>query len=321
MNLVEGAKRLDMRHNVSFRVIDPVRGKVVQEIQGHNASTNSLLTGIARYLIGNGILNQGPDMLSHYIPRYMSLGTMGLSSQEEDADGLPTGVGFGDTEIDRMKDYLIHCPGYGADGYDVNNNNNREYAGLGPTFAERPDPSKTITCELISTSFPRVPITYREVVPEASSELSKTVDIVFSGIISTGALAKFREAGKDYIFVSEAGLWSRPTWTDGGDNGLLAGYRLAPPDRDQWCISPEMVTDDVLERYRESHTGVPIDDEEARIYVATANRLEVRKNILRVGINQVVQVIWKIQLGGIEELVGINGMYPEERVIYWQFWD
>ena len=33
-------------------------------------------------------------------------------------------------------------------------------------------------------------------------------DIVFSSLISTGALKQFREPGKNYIFISEVGLWS-----------------------------------------------------------------------------------------------------------------
>ena len=88
----EAAKRLDMKHNVSIRVIDEPTGEVVSEHMGHNASTNSLITGIAHYLTGDGVLNQG-DILSIWVPRYISLGTMGLINQEQSDEGLPEGIG------------------------------------------------------------------------------------------------------------------------------------------------------------------------------------------------------------------------------------
>ena len=57
-----------------------------------------------------------------------------------------------------------------------------------------------------------------------------------------------------------------------GDNGLLAGYRICPPDQDNWDMSvPE-------------------------------NRRILKENIIRVGINQIAQIIWKIQIGGLEQL-------------------
>jgi hypothetical protein len=40
-----------------------------------------------------------------------------------------------------------------------------------------------------------------------------------------------------------------------------------------------------------------------------ANRAILRQNILRVGKNQVVQVIWKIQLGSIEQFGGYVEAY------------
>ena len=38
-------------------------------------------------------LNPGFSMLSNYVPRYISLGTMGLINQEQDSYGLPAGIG------------------------------------------------------------------------------------------------------------------------------------------------------------------------------------------------------------------------------------
>ena len=87
MNATEIAKRLDLKHNVSIRVLDERTHEVISEHTGHNASTNSLLTGIAHYLTGDGVLGQG-DTLANWVPQYISLGTMGLVSQEQDAKGL-----------------------------------------------------------------------------------------------------------------------------------------------------------------------------------------------------------------------------------------
>lgn len=281
MNNVFG-RRLDIKHNVTFNVYDEATGKLVSHHEGHNASTNSLLTGIGHYLSGDGIFNQGTDLLSMYVPRYISVGTMGLYNQEEDEEGLPAGVGDapGATEEETFIAYLQHCPGYGADGYDASVNNGRAYMGLGLPYNNRPVADKTIQCELITDSYPRAEITYREIVPENSSELPKTIDIVFSGMISVGALSKFREPGKDYVFISEAGLWSKKDWSDSGDNGLLAGYRICPPSEANWDMEDP------------------------------ANRRILKENIIKVGKNQIVQIIWKIQLGGIEQLGNLNQLYP-----------
>lgn len=139
------AKNLRTEHNVSIRVLDSKSGKVISSHIGHNAATNSLLVGIAHYLTGDGVLNQGYHMLNYYIPKYISLGTMGLINQDEDENGLPAGIGVSEgSEEDRFVDYLLQVPGYGADGYDPNLNNNREYFGLGPVFADR-DTSKIVT--------------------------------------------------------------------------------------------------------------------------------------------------------------------------------
>lgn len=275
MNPLTAAKAIEIRHNVTFKVIDTITGKVVQEHEGHNCATNSMLVGIGHYLIGDGVLNQGSYMLSSYVPKYISLGTMGLVNQSEDAYHLPAGIGVAEgPEEERFLAYMKQRPGYGADGYDPNENNNRMYAGLGPVYANRPDTSKSIKCELISESFPRALITFRDIVPETESELPKTIDVVFSAMVSTGALKSFREEGSDYIFITEAGLWSKKQWDDSGTNGLLAAYRIAPPNEANWDMT------------------IP------------ANRQLLKENVLRVGINQVVQVIWKIQLGSIDQFNG-----------------
>ena len=333
-------KNIDIRHNVTIRVLDANTRKQISRHEGHNAATNSMLLGIGHYLTGEGVLNQAYPMLSEYIPRYISLGTMGLLNQEEDENGYPIGVGdflhevtendyrvsvvsegpyagkygvylrdssdnftvlagtFDTTpsaeqaiaeakEYLRYKGYITQCPGFGGDGYDANENNGRSWFGLGNTFEERPD-SGTINCELISTSFPRASISYRDIVPETESEFPKTIDVVFSAYISTGALAQFREKGKDYIYITEAGLWSTSTWYEKGSNGMLAGYRICPPDESNWDMS------------------------------VRENRHLLDKEIIRVGVNQIVQVIWKIQLGSIEQLGGIQQLYPSSSDIYWE---
>lgn len=283
-NFVFG-KDMAVQHNVQFRVYDIKTGGLVRCYEGHNQATNTMLTGIAHYLCGDGVLNQGADTLGLYVPKYISVGTMGLINQEQDETYLPVGIGTPDTaerldgetddayELRRFTAYMQQTPSYGSDGYALNasEDNGREFLGLGPMYADRPDSSKTIRCELISNSFPRSSISYRSLIPENKSEKPQTIDVVYSAMISTGALAQFREDGKDYIFITEAGLWSVPTWRS-NNNGLLAGYRIAPPDENNWDMSVK------------------------------ANRDILKSQIIRVGINQVVQVIWKIQLGSIGQL-------------------
>lgn len=398
------AKNLRTEHNVSIRVLDSKSGKVVSSHIGHNAATNSLLVGIAHYLTGDGVLNQGYHMLNYYIPKYISLGTMGLINQDEDENGLPAGIGVSEgPEEDRFVDYLLQVPGYGADGYDPNLNNNREYFGLGPVFADRdtskivtetiqlgdinldgvvnnadilmfadylagnvkltdkqllaadvnqdgeincsdlalitqcvsgeitlgtveytPSVAPTINCELISDSFPRVQISYRDIVPETESEIPQTIDVIFSAMISTGALAQFREPGKDYIFITEAGLWSKKDWESGGDNGLLAGYRIAPPNKQNWAMTAESVSDDDAITYlKDQGIDNPTEDQiqDIKPEIAQNNRQILKQNIIRVGPNQVVQVIWKIQLGGLEQLGGLGDLYPSGSVLRWVDWE
>lgn len=294
-NIAKIAKSLGIKHNVTFRVIDRATNKIVKEYRGHNQGTNTLITGIAHYLCGDGVLNQGYDMLSRFVPRYISLGTMGLFSQAEDEDGLPAGVGNSDRdpileteeefEKRRYREYMDQIPGYGADGYDPNQNNGRYYLGLGPTYPAKVEATgndAAVKCELISPTFHRFPIVRRDIMSETESELPQTIDVVYSTMISTGALAQFR-AGADHIFITEAGLWADSVWKENG-TGLLAGYRLIPPNENDWDMNvPE-------------------------------NRKKVQENIIRVGINQVVQVIWKLQIGS-KDAVSSYMIYLDKREV------
>lgn len=269
MSIIKTVGNMGVMYNVSFKVFDSMSGKLVKEHIGHNQACNSLLMGIAHYLKGDGVLNQGSYMLEKWIPRYISLGTMGLINQKADANGLPAGIGdYSDSEVNRFINYMKQTPGYGADGYDSNLNNNRKYPGLGPVFKNTP-----VQCELISPSFPRSEITYRTILDATEAEYPETVDIVYSAMISTGALAQFRDPDKNYLFITESGLWSKSVWSDSGENGLLAGYRIIPPNSENWDMTN------------------------------SANRSVLKKEILKVGINQVVQVIWKIQIGSIKQVL------------------
>ena len=477
-NPLDIIKRLDVKQNVTIRVIDEPTGKVVQEHVGHNAATNSLLTGIAHYLMGDGVLNQGQDTLSMWVPQYISLGTMGLTSQESEtitADGkeyiVPKALGYTpvapDSATDREKElnaelrfseYVNQTPGFGADGYDNNSNNDREWFGLGYPYSLKPDaltqdfynagqdkyiltsvpltgdkysiisvtvypPTETqpipvinqdihdtsvkrteisiedydvrmndnnqyeliitngtsysgrmaviytvaskdaTNCELIQakvdTSGKIVPLTlrskisYRDMIPEIQSEVPNTLDVVYSAMISTGALKAYR-GDRDYIYITEAGLWSKAYYNDSGDNGLLAGYRLLPADDnvtdvevqesftgdgtkdtfefEQKALSISLVTinsEAVPETayYLDTNTNsivfwdAPKNGDAILVVIKTVSwkdmsdpehRKLVQQNILRVGINQVVQVVWKLQLGGLEQLNGLRYLYPSQ---------
>lgn len=353
-----------MKHNVTIRVLDKTTGKVIQEHKGHNTATNTMIEGIGHYLAGAGVLRQGYSMLSDYIPRYISLGTMGLRNQDEDSEGLPAGISGAEYTGDEGEDFtsfLNERPGYGSDGYDVVYNNNRPYLGLGPAFTSfsinksyyqgniayyngvayvaqedmivdpdtgvynywNPDNNKWAvapeseqpTCyELISPEFPRVDISFRDVVPEYESEHMKTVDVVFSAMISTGALAQFRDSGKDYIFITEAGLWSDKEYRENnvGNNGLVAGYRVAPPSKINWAMKAEDVTREsaiiyLYERGIENPTDEQI--EIAKRYVAEDNRNILKHQVLRVERDQVVQVIWKIEIGNADSIEEVHMSY------------
>lgn len=403
----EIGKNFAINHNVSFNVYDAITHKLKRHHEGHNATTNSMLMGIGHYLVGDGVLNQGWDMLHMWVPKFISLGTMGLRSQNCDAQGLPTDLGSieydaGETpnfEADCI-DYMNKVPGFGADGYDENTNNGRAWFGLGPRFTDRlkngwfreeffgqdeeyrdqrnftlkhkisqvfvngvktepklylngdyihpkkldvdytyetpsgcdysilkllspMDPlgiadileieyyddnkflSKSVDCELISPSFQRIPISYRTIIPEINAEIPKTIDVVFSAMISTGALKQFRDyttadneaIQNDYIFITEAGLWSTREYQTKRDSetgqdiptgyGLLAGYRIAPPNKDNWDMTKE------------------------------ENRNLLRQSILRVGYNEVVQVVWKIQLGSVEDYGGWQEIFHK---LHWVDW-
>ena len=481
-NPLDILKRLDVRQNVTIRVIDEPTGKVVQEHIGHNAATNSLLTGIAHYLMGDGVLNQGSDTLSMWIPQYISLGTMGLTSQDsetlDDGSIVPSALGYTpvapesatpeEKELNarlRFEEYLNQTPGFGADGYDNNSNNNREWFGLGYPYSLKPmslkqdfytwdgtattftlsetpyavvsatlypggkvdqdigdtsvvrkvlssteysvsgkeitfnayypEPSEptippnsrlaviytcenadAVNCELIAAKYDstgaivpltlRSKITYRDMIPEFQSEIPNTLDVIFSAFVSTGALKNFR-GNNDYIYITEAGLWSKPNYTDSGDNGMLAGYRIMPSDDEVNVLGAEITIESTgAESYPlvgvdgnplsivsidsitcdgivipESEysftmtldaTTLTFDDEcipapgSTLIMVYRSgdvsgtwkdmtieeNRQKVQKSILRIGVNQVAQIIWKIQLGGLEQLNGLRYLYPSQ---------
>ena len=551
-NPLDIIKRLDVKQNVTIRVIDEPTGKVVQEHIGHNAATNSLLTGIAHYLMGDGVLNQGSDILSMWVPQYISLGTMGLTSQESETIGndssssgeedaevfiVPKALGYTpvapesatdeEKELNaqlRFEEYINQTPGFGADGYDENTNNNREWFGLGYPYSLKPDalkqdfytwdgsettftlsdtaieivsatlypdgvvnqdisdtqverrvlstelysvtgnqihfaqyPDTTIpttsrlaiiytyesadaaNCELVQAKLDNynniVPLTlrskisYRDLVPEVSSEVPNTLDVIYSAMISTGALADYR-GDNDYIYVTEAGLWAKPNFNDSGDNGLLAGYRIVPSDDEVNILGAERIinttgdyvyalvdenneplsilsidsitcdstkqmmvgdgnSDDFeLARTAADIISVTIDDTGTTAYTIDStnnhiifdnapavdakiavvyqnstipsdeytfkmtvgettltfengyipvegqtfimvyrsgdvsgtwkdmtikgNREKVQKSIIRIGPNQVAQIVWKIQLGGLEQLGGLRYLYPAQ---------
>lgn len=465
-NPLDILKRLDVKQNVTIRVIDEPTGKVIQEHVGHNAATNSLLTGIAHYLMGDGVLNQGQDTLSMWVPQYISLGTMGLTSQDSDEEGLPIGLGSTlhapenateeEKELNvklRFQEYVNQAPGFGADGYDANDNNNREWFGLGLPYSDKPDKltqdffdanaeniyplstelltgdksdiqsvtiypdgvvnqdendltvsrvtvsvdnyevilandnqyavkisdmtvtgrlaiiyaidgqGEAVNCELITRDVLRSQITYRSIVPEVQSDIPNTLDVIYAAFVSTGALANYRKEGEDYIYITEAGLWSKPYYNNSGDNGLLAGYRITPADDnatdveiqqtftaeadqttftlDQTALAITLVmkngaaipeTDYHLDSQTNSAVfNNPLDagDEIVIAYKTTswkdmndpAHRREVQESILRIGKNQVAQVIWKLQLGGLQQLNGLRYIYPSQYPQeVWEVW-
>lgn len=461
-NPLDIIKRLDVKQNVTIRVIDEPTGKVVQEHVGHNAATNSLLTGIAHYLMGDGVLNQGSDMLSNWVPQFMSVGTMGLTSQDA-VDYLPVGIGYTPVAPEsataeekqlneqlRFEEYVNQTPGFGADGYDSNDNNNREWFGLGYPYSDKPDKlvqdfydagqteyiltnepitqdkesiisvtvypggvvnqdlhdtsivrmvlssedyevamndnneyvlsitngssysgriaviytvysTEAVNCELITSNVLRSKITYRNIVPEVQSEIPNTLDVIYSAFVSTGALKDYR-SDNDYIYITEAGLWSKPYYNNSGDNGLLAGYRIMPTDDEAAEVDKQqsftgdgvtlaftldelalgvvsatidnvVVTEYNLDMQTNQIVFTDVPEAGANILVVykttnswkdmskPENRLKVQENIIRIGKNQVAQIIWKLQLGGLEQLNGLRYIYPSqypEEV--WEVW-
>lgn len=535
-NPLDIIKRLDLKQNVTIRVINEATNEVVQEHVGHNAATNSMLTGIAHYLLGDGTLNQGSDMLTTWVPQYISLGTMGLTNQDSEdigkvGDPIIVPAGIGTTlrapesatpkekelnEILRFSEYINQCPGFGADGYDENTNNDRAYFGLGLPYDDRPamqkqdffdgdgenrlftlsqsprrvkidstdvamitsvtiyppeaadtfsangeleyklskpalsiitvklnnnivpssyydldaedntvafhdisvsgklvityrivsvinqdmhdtsvtrqilpsnqyyvendtviindnvtppvngsriaiiyeiESDEAAVCELIDSTTVRSKINFRNIIPEVQSEVPGTLDVIFSAFLSTGELSKYR-GDNDYIYITEAGLWSKPTYTSGGDNGLLAGYRIMPSDDEvntlgvedkfnsdgttaEFSLSKEAIQIDSVtldnvvipssEYTLDTTTNKLVFTESAPdpgqlivIYrtgdvsgtwkdmTVLANRQLVQKNIIRIGEGQVAQIIWKLQLGGLEQLEGLRYLYPSQ---------
>ena len=51
LSTLDLAKKISIRHNVSIRVLDQ-NGQVISEHTGHNAATNSMITGVAHYRFG-----------------------------------------------------------------------------------------------------------------------------------------------------------------------------------------------------------------------------------------------------------------------------
>lgn len=357
------SKNLRIEHNVTLRVLDKSTMKLVREYKGHNAATNTLIEGIGHFLSGAGVLRQGYSRLSRYIPQYISLGTMGLINQDEDEEGLPAGISgheyTGDVAVD-FENYIYESPGYGADGYNKDYNNNREYFGLGPAYSSfyptqsykqgdivyykgvayiatedmivnpeagiynywntdkwevAPEEQQPDCWELVSPSCPRAQISFRDVVPESESEIPQTVDVIFSAMISTDTFAQFRDSDKDYIFITEAGLWSSRysngvSGTEYDSNSLVAGYRLMPPDVLNQFMNPDTVPDAAAIEYL-GQQGIldPTQEqiEQAKTDLAVHNQHLLKEQVLRVERDQVVQVIWKMQLGNLRSAFGISG--------------
>lgn len=354
---MEASKRFQIRHNVTFRILDKFTGKLIHEHKGHNTATNTMLEGIGHYLIGEGVLRQGYSMLSDFIPRYISLGTMGLRNQDQDSSRLPIGISghnyTGDEETD-FDNYMKERPGYGSDGYSSEYNNNRPYFGLGPAFScfstevsyykgdityykgvayeaksnMIVDPDQGIhnywnsdqwkvassseqpTCyELITPGFPRQEITFRDVLPEYESEHAKTINVVFSAMIPSGAINEFVDASKDYVFITEAGLWSEKDFVSksASVNGLVAGYRVVPPNPVNWYMKASDVPDNAAISYLiEQGIVNPTDAQiaSAKRTLSAQNRQILKEQVLRVERDQVVQVIWKIEIGNLDDTGG-----------------
>lgn len=344
-------KPIPIEHNVYIRVVDQATGQVVSQHTGHNTATFTMLEGIARYLRGDGALTQTP-ILKRFLPSYMSVGTMGVVDPHPNADEVPTQIGtskynIGDTitnandlhligkdsaytiqssdtdiiDIFCMQNYVETVPGFGADG-SSHSNNTRQQAGLGakvnPDLVTAYFAGTTDTYpvgELTSDSFRRSAITYRNI-EDAGAEVPDTIDVIYGCMISTNMLKQFM-GGQDYIYLTEVGLWSRPDYIDNVvGNGLLAAYRITPMSEYKTAMGPGDVTQADIDEYAEEHgvspSSVTTDD------VATANRAELKKQILRVNANQVVQVIWKLQLGITGTLVKyLPGPTPS---IHWDVW-
>lgn len=176
--------------------------------------------------------------------------------------------------------------------------------------------------ELITPNYPRQEISFRDVVPEYEAEEPKTVDVVLSAMIPSGVFEEFRDPDKDYVFITEAGLWCTQEFDEKNmGQGLVAGYRIVPPEIKNWYMDKDDVTDTVARNYLIEHgyydPGDIIPEEDilwAKCVIARQNRLVLQENVLRVERDQVVQVIWKIQIGNkiIDIGDGEVGPIPEE---------
>lgn len=164
--------------------------------------------------------------------------------------------------------------------------------------------SKQPNCyELITPTFPRQEISFRDVVPEYQAEKPQTIDVVFSAMIPTGAFDEFRDPDKDYIFITEAGLWSQRDYQETRFNGLVAGYRACPPNTYNQYMNPETMPDCAAKQYLKEVEGIedPTDSQISAVKprLAEESRQLLKEQVLRVERNQVVQVIWKIQIGNL----------------------
>jgi len=170
-----------------------------------------------------------------------------------------------------------------------------------------------LECELISDEHGRSSISAKRAFYPLSrvdgmntAESLRSVDVVYTALISLGALASFR-GNRDYIFITECGLWGT-RWTgerysntvdDASLRGkfkvpadMLAGYRIYPPG---W--TPQDLTDSLVDRVRDANgnptnTTVTITPQQR----FTRRMRQLQRCILRVGKGQVVQVEWKVQL-------------------------
>ena len=175
--------------------------------------------------------------------------------------------------------------------------------------------SKQPTCwELITPSYPRTEISFRDVVPESEAEIPETVDVVFSAMIPTDNFVQFIDSDKDYIFITEAGLWSvrdldGSTGSSNVSNNLVAGYRLMPSDPLHQFMNPATIPDEASIEYlyqKGNKNPTASQIEQGKISLASENQQLLKSQVLRVERNQVVQVIWKMQLGNLTNAFGIG---------------
>jgi hypothetical protein len=171
-----------------------------------------------------------------------------------------------------------------------------------------------LECELVTHQHNRVSIQARRAFYPISrsdgmntAETIRSIDVVYTALISLGALKAMR-GNRDYLFITECGLWGQRWSGERYPNNLsipetlrnrfkapadlLAGYRVFPKE---W--SPQDMTDDMWD--------IPVGETQSyegeRILVTAAQRYrrrvrQLQRSIPRVGKGQVVQVEWKVQL-------------------------